>query len=209
MADSHLVSDNGIFSGTTAVAALIRDEKRDGVTKKVLYTANAGDARAVLCRDGKAVRLTYDHKGSEPQEQQRVRDAGGFIALDRVSGKSLSYAEGMLAITRALGDQDLKDFVTGRPFTAEVVLDPNQDTCLILACDGLWDVVEDQEVCDFIPDGEDVQEAADLLTDFAMEQGSTDNISTLLVKFLWDTSASVSTTEKQADRLGVSPPTAD
>lgn len=111
----------------------------------------------------------------------------------------------MLAITRALGDQDLKDFVTGRPFTAEVVLDPSQDTHLIMACDGLWDVVEDQEACDFIPDDEDIQEAADLLTDFAMEQGSTDNISVLLARFLWDATAAVSTAEKQADRLDVSP----
>lgn len=98
MADSHLVSDNEIFSGTTAVVALIRDEGRDDATKKVLYTANAGDARAVLCRGGRAVRLTYDHKGSEPQEQQRVRDAGGFIALDRVSGKRLSHTKECLRL---------------------------------------------------------------------------------------------------------------
>ena len=86
-ADSHLVGENGIYSGCTIAAALLRDEVRDGRGRKVLYTANAGDARAVLARKERAVRLTFDHKGSEPLEQQRVRDAGGFIALDRVSGK--------------------------------------------------------------------------------------------------------------------------
>lgn len=55
--------------------------------RKVLYTANAGDARAVLCRDGKAVRLTYDHKGSDRQEAKRIMDAGGFVMGGRVNGK--------------------------------------------------------------------------------------------------------------------------
>ena len=54
--------------------------------RRVLYTANVGDARVVLCRDGKAVRLSYDHKGSDPMEQQRVADAGGFVVNNRVNG---------------------------------------------------------------------------------------------------------------------------
>jgi protein phosphatase PTC1 len=52
----------------------------------VLYTANAGDARGVLCRGGKAVRLTYDHKGSDKQEAKRIVDAGGFVLNNRVNG---------------------------------------------------------------------------------------------------------------------------
>lgn len=179
-ADSHLIGENGIYSGCTIVAALLRDEMRDGCNRKVLYTANAGDARAVLARNERAIRLTFDHKGSEPLEQQRVRDAGGFIALDRVSG--------MLAITRALGDADLKEYVSGRPFTSEVILDPSLDTHLILACDGLWDVVTDKECIDYIIDQDDPAEAAHILVDFALEQGSTDNISVIVVKFDWDKS---------------------
>ena len=134
----------------------------------------------MLARNDRAIRLTFDHKGSEPLEQQRVRDAGGFIALDRVNG--------MLAITRALGDADLKEFVSGRPFTSEVVLHPSSDTLPILACDGLWDVVTDQECIDYIADQEDPAEAAHMLVDFALEQGSTDNISVIVVKFEWSKS---------------------
>ena len=94
----------------------------------------------------------------------------------------------MLAITRALGDADLKEYVSGRPFTSEVVLDPSSDTCLILACDGLWDVVTDKECIDYIADQEDPAEAAHMLVDFALEQGSTDNISVIVIKFDWDNS---------------------
>ena len=58
--------------------------------KRVLYTANAGDARAVLSRAGKAVRLTYDHKGSDAQEARRIKEAGGFVMNNRVNGEAFS-----------------------------------------------------------------------------------------------------------------------
>lgn len=38
-------------------------------------------------RGGKAVRLTYDHKGSDAQEAKRITDAGGFVMNNRVNGE--------------------------------------------------------------------------------------------------------------------------
>lgn len=64
----------------------------EGETRRVLYLANVGDARAVLCRGGKAVRLTYDHKGSDSQEAKRITDAGGFVMNNRVNGGSWRLA---------------------------------------------------------------------------------------------------------------------
>lgn len=55
---------------------------------RVLYTANVGDARIVLCRNGKALRLSYDHKGSDENEGKRVANAGGLILNNRVNGQS-------------------------------------------------------------------------------------------------------------------------
>jgi protein phosphatase PTC1 len=96
--------------------------------RRVLYSANAGDARGVLCRAGKAVRLTYDHKGSDRQEAKRIMDAGGFVMSGRVNG--------VLAVTRSLGDSAMKEFVVGAPYTTETEL-CDEDEFLILACDGV------------------------------------------------------------------------
>lgn len=96
--------------------------------RRVLYCANAGDARGVLCRSGKAVRLTYDHKGTDKQEAKRIVDAGGFVMSGRVNG--------VLAVTRSLGDSSMKEFVVGAPYTTETELS-EEDEFLILACDGV------------------------------------------------------------------------
>lgn len=99
------------------------------VRQRVLYTANVGDARAVLCRSGKALRLSYDHKGSDENEGKRIANAGGLVLNNRVNG--------VLAVTRALGDAYLKDLVTGHPYTTETVIQPEGDEFVILACDGV------------------------------------------------------------------------
>ena len=100
----------------------------DSNLRRVLYCANAGDARAVLCRGGKAIRLTYDHKGSDKQEAKRIMDAGGFVMSGRVNG--------VLAVTRSLGDSSMKEFVVGSPYTTETELS-DEDEFVILACDGV------------------------------------------------------------------------
>jgi protein phosphatase PTC1 len=86
--DEELVQKKGVHSGCTAVCAYIRTEKRNEKEVRVLYTANVGDARAVLSRNGKAVRLSYDHKGSDVNEQRRVQESGGFMMNSRVNGAS-------------------------------------------------------------------------------------------------------------------------
>ncbi|KAL7418105.1 phosphatase 2C-like domain-containing protein [Mrakia frigida] len=142
--------------------------KRNRTQKRVLYTANVGDARAVISRRGKAVRLTYDHKGSDQQEAKRITDAGGFVMNNRVNG--------VLAVTRALGDASVKEFVVGNPYTTETRLDDG-DEFLIVACDGLWDVVSDEEAVKLIRGVEDPQEASKILLDHALANFTTDNLS--------------------------------
>lgn len=99
------------------------------VRSRVLYTANVGDARIILCRGGKALRLSYDHKGSDENEGRRISNAGGLILNNRVNG--------VLAVTRALGDAYMKDLVTGHPYTTETVIQPEIDEFIIIACDGV------------------------------------------------------------------------
>jgi protein phosphatase PTC1 len=106
--------------------------------QRVLYTANVGDARIILCRNGRALRLSYDHKGSDESEGRRVANAGGLILNNRVNG--------VLAVTRALGDAYMKDLVTGHPYTTETVIQPDQDEFLILACDGVSFLLADSRL---------------------------------------------------------------
>lgn len=174
-ADSYLNAAHGIFSGCTAIVALLREEERPEKVR-VLYTGNVGDSRAVLLRGSRAIRLSYDHKGSDILEQKRVKDSGGFILNERVNG--------MLAITRALGDAEMKDYIAGRPYTTETILRGDGSDCLlILACDGLWDVCSDQEACDLIAEIEDPQIAAQMLVQHALKSGSFDNLSVLVIRF--------------------------
>ncbi|EWC48598.1 hypothetical protein DRE_01820 [Drechslerella stenobrocha 248] len=146
-------------------------------TKRVrmLYTANVGDARIVLCRLGKALRLSYDHKGSDETEGKRVANAGGLILNNRVNG--------VLAVTRALGDSYIKELVTGHPYTTETVIQQDVDEFIILACDGLWDVCSDQEAVDLVRTIQDPQDASKALVDHALARFSTDNLSCMIVRF--------------------------
>ncbi|KAI5807102.1 putative phosphoprotein phosphatase 2C [Geopyxis carbonaria] len=142
--------------------------------QRILYTANVGDARIVLCRNGKALRLSYDHKGSDENEGKRVANAGGLILNNRVNG--------VLAVTRALGDSYMKELVTGHPYTTETSLRGNLDEFIILACDGLWDVCSDQEAVDLIRNVYDPQKASKMLVDYALSRFSSDNLSCMIVR---------------------------
>lgn len=138
--DSNMQRSGINQSGCTACCCLMQAEQ----STRTIYTAHVGDARAVICRGGLAVRLTSmsDHKATDPQEAKRVLECGGSIFNDRVNG--------MLAIARALGDHQLKvpalhqDVVSNVPDITSTEL-TDQDMFVIVACDGLWDVMDDQE----------------------------------------------------------------
>ncbi|PWW79429.1 PP2C-domain-containing protein [Tuber magnatum] len=163
--------ENGSGNNENAKPAATQQNER----QRVLYTANVGDARIVLCRSGKALRLSYDHKGSDENEGKRVANAGGLILNNRVN-------VGVLAVTRALGDSYMKELVTGHPYTTETVLQPEADEFIILACDGLWDVCSDQEAVDLVRQVQDPQEASKMLVDYALGRFSSDNLSCMIVR---------------------------
>lgn len=177
--NSHLVGN----SGCTAAVAVLRWEVPESVPhefisldehKRTLYTANVGDTRIILFRNGQSVRLTYDHKASDDIEMCRVEQAGGIIMKSRVNG--------MLAVTRSLGDKFFDSLVVGNPFTTSVDI-KSGDQFLIIACDGLWDVINDQEACEMIQGIKDANEAAKTLVRHALENGTTDNVTVMVVLF--------------------------
>ncbi|KXJ94835.1 phosphatase 2C-like domain-containing protein [Microdochium bolleyi] len=167
--------------------------KPSAVRQRVLYTANVGDARIVLCRAGKALRLSYDHKGSDENEGKRISNAGGLILNNRVNG--------VLAVTRALGDTYMKDLVTGHPYTTETVIQPEVDEFLIIACDGLWDVCSDQDAVDMVRETADPVTASKMLVDHALARFSTDNLSCMIVRF--DKAALLESQNNKDNAIGV------
>lgn len=129
-------------SGCTAVVAL--------VTETEIYCGNAGDSRCVLCRDGKAVPLSQDHKPNNESELKRIQAAGFFVSSGRVNGN--------LALSRAIGDFDFKQnksmpaadqAITAKPDVTVHKITP-EDEFLVLACDGIWDVMTNDDVCAFV-----------------------------------------------------------
>ncbi|KAI8373089.1 phosphatase 2C-like domain-containing protein [Radiomyces spectabilis] len=130
-------------SGCTAVSVLVTPDKK-------LYCANAGDSRAIISVKGKSKALSYDHKPVDPLESERIISAGGFVEYGRVNGN--------LALSRAIGDFEFKQsedlpaeeqIVTCNPDIIEHVI-TDDDEFFVLACDGIWDCMTNQQVVDFI-----------------------------------------------------------
>ncbi|KAL5347698.1 mgpp2cl-1, protein phosphatase 2C-like protein 1 [Pseudogymnoascus australis] len=188
-ADIASCASSGMSTGEAAHARL----KSQAMRQRVLYTANVGDARIVLCRNGRALRLSYDHKGSDENEGNRITSAGGLILNNRVNG--------VLAVTRALGDAYMKELVTGHPYTTETVIQPDLDEFIILACDGLWDVCSDQEAVDLVRDVQDPVVASKQLVDYALARFSTDNLSCMIVRL--NKSALLDTASNPLTSIGV------
>lgn len=111
---------------------------------------NCGDSRAVLARAEHAVFGTNDHKPTNQEETTRVRNAGGFVEMGRVCGN--------LAVSRALGDFQYKDCPNLSPEKQKISVAPDvstidrnpHDEFIILACDGIWDVMSNQQAVTFV-----------------------------------------------------------
>eukprot|EP00457_Paulinella_chromatophora_P012257 gb/GEZN01012455.1/.p1 GENE.gb/GEZN01012455.1/~~gb/GEZN01012455.1/.p1 ORF type:complete len:298 (+),score=29.77 gb/GEZN01012455.1/:103-996(+) len=154
--------------GSTAVVAL--------VSGGMLHVANVGDSRGVLCSSSQAVPMSRDHKPSRLDEKQRIEALGG-----RIIHYGTWRVEGVLAVTRAIGDRRLKKYVSAVPEVVSHQLREGDDF-LILATDGVWDVLTNEQACNLVEScKENVRAAARKITETASARGSTDNITTIVV----------------------------
>ncbi|KAE9603658.1 hypothetical protein Lal_00002206 [Lupinus albus] len=174
--------------GSTAVVAIICSSH--------IIVSNCGDSRAVLCRGKEPMALSVDHKPNRDDEYARIEAAGGKVI--QWNGHRVF---GVLAMSRSIGDRYLKPWIIPEP---EVTFLPRakNDECLILASDGLWDVMTNEEACDIarrrillwhkknglaLPSvrGEEIdpaaQSAAEYLSNRALQKGSKDNITVIVV----------------------------
>jgi protein phosphatase 1G len=140
MHNSKLVTN----AGATAVVLHVDLQKR------LITVANAGDSRAVLCKGTTAVALTVDHKPDLPSELARIQAAGGMVFNGRVNGNiNLTRAIGDLAYKSDMNFEQEKQVITCDP---DIRVEALTSDCqfVVLACDGLWEGLNQQEVCDFI-----------------------------------------------------------
>ncbi|XP_065021094.1 probable protein phosphatase 2C 59 [Musa acuminata AAA Group] len=163
------ISQNRDAGSTASTAILVGDR---------LLVANVGDSRAVISRGGKAFAVSKDHKPDQTDERRRIEDAGGFVMW-----AGTWRVGGVLAVSRAFGDRLLKQFVVADPEIQEEVVDHSLEF-LILASDGLWDVVTNEEAVAMIQSIEDPEQAAKRLLHEAYQRGSADNITCVVVRFL-------------------------
>lgn len=130
------------LGGTTAIAVLIKEN--------TIYCGNIGDSRAVASVGGVVQELSSDHKPYNPDEESRIYRAGGWVECNRVNGN--------LALSRAFGDFNFKkrpdlsqeeQVVTANPEIKQFDITPSHEF-IVLACDGIWDVMSNKEVVDFV-----------------------------------------------------------
>ncbi|XP_032364320.1 protein phosphatase, Mg2+/Mn2+ dependent, 1Na (putative) [Etheostoma spectabile] len=187
--------DNWDRSGSTAAAVL--------TSPCNIYFINCGDSRTLLCRNGQVVFYTEDHKPFNPREKERIQNAGGSVTLQRVNGS--------LAVSRALGDFDFKE-VDWRPETEQLVSpEPEvyemertaEDEFLILACDGVWDAIGNEELCAFVRSRlqvcDDLRDICSQVIDLCLYKGSLDNMSIIIICFPGAPQVSQEALQKEAE----------
>ena len=163
IAKRHMLSD-----GSTAVVAVINDRK--------VYVANAGDSRAIIVhKGGKAKAMSQDHKPSREDEARRINNLGGKIVY-----WGQWRVQGVLAVSRSFGDISLKPYVTAEPEVMEKVI-TSDDLYLVLASDGLWDVMSNEDVARFLMNVSNFSQVAKELCYEATILGSADNITVVVV----------------------------
>ena len=192
-----LANDEYEYQGSTAVAVLLH-EANDGV--RTILSANIGDSRSILARDGRAIDLTRDHKPNDDKEKARILAMGEKIEWDHYCKV---HRVRNLSLSRAVGDRFAKPAVSGEVEIQRFPVNDDRDDFILLASDGLWDVMTSQEVVSYVQkrmtaapkDGADIKTEEDMqslkylrrknmsrfIANEALRRGSGDNISVVIV----------------------------
>jgi len=172
--DSAAVKEPKIEDGSTALCVAVEGNE--------LIVANCGDCRAILCQAGQTVALTRDHRPTDDIEQQRIINQGGTVIGGRLQGQ--------LAVSRAFGNYEFKELeiLSSEPEIHHVSLNTDVEY-LVVGSDGLYDHFTNEEIISFIKNGLMNNSNATLesivkeLVEEAIDRGSDDNITILVVKF--------------------------
>ncbi|XP_023549742.1 probable protein phosphatase 2C 30 [Cucurbita pepo subsp. pepo] len=163
----------GVGSGACAASVLVKDGE--------LHVANVGDCRVVLSRNGVATALTKQHRVCREDERLRIEKSGGFVECKN----GVWRVQGSLAVSRAIGDVHLKEWVISEPEIRRLPLTPDCEF-LIMASDGLWDKVKDQEAVDEVMremgrKDNDGMNACKRLMEMSFRRGNMDDVTVMVV----------------------------
>lgn len=162
-------------SGCTVAAVLVKPTNT-GLWR--VNTINAGDSRVLVITQG-AVLSTTDHKPDDVTEELRIQAAGGSV----VRGKC-ARIQGRCAVSRSLGALGYKQNRDKSPSEQMIIAVPDvtlhiveRSTRIIIACDGLFERLTNEEVAAYVRKQSSAADAARGLVDLGIKSGSTDNIS--------------------------------
>ncbi|OVA14559.1 Protein phosphatase 2C (PP2C)-like domain [Macleaya cordata] len=157
-----------VSSGACAATVLLKDGE--------LYVANVGDCRVVLSRNGVAHALTSDHHVNREDERFRIENSGGYLNCRN----GVWRVQGSLAVSRAIGDLHLKEWIISEPEIEKLQLSSDCEF-LVIASDGLWDKVTNQEAVDLILREKGSTESCKKLINISSSRGSKDDITVMVV----------------------------
>ena len=177
----NAIKEKSLHVGSTGTIVLIIEEKNN----ILIYGGNVGDSRCTLFNEKNFERLSFDHRVEDKKEKEKIINSGGMIEEGRVNGQ--------LMLTRVFGDFDMKKSgVKCEPYLFSKVIEKNiTNQFLIIASDGIWDIIDEWEIKDYIFDicrdyegsGESVtKHICDKLVDDALQSGSWDNISCFAIR---------------------------
>lgn len=157
-----------VNGGACAASVLVKDGE--------LHVANVGDCKVILSRKGVATALTKDHRLTREDERIRIENSGGLLHCRN----GVWRVDGTLAVSRAFGDLYLKDHVISEPDIMQLPLTSDCDF-LIMASDGLWDKVGDQEAVDVVSSKKDSLESCKELIAMSTSRGGVDDITVMVI----------------------------
>ena len=153
-------------------------------TKLMVYTGNVGDSRVSLISPTHIIRLSYDHRMSDEKEKNRILESGIKVLENRIGGE--------LMLTRIFGDYEFKSKEKSKgkkkglicePFLSKIKIDLNiKDQFLILASDGIWDLVTEKEIQQMIGMCTNSEKLCSMIVKKALDKDSWDNMSVFAIK---------------------------
>jgi len=168
----------GYSSGSTCLVNIMY-KYENSIHMNVL---NLGDSRmTIIYSNGSYKQITNDHKPDDDIEKSRLEKMGGEVYKDSEG----VYRIGDLSLSRAFGDGDNAPYISQIPdiYYKKITTDTKY---IVMACDGLWDVIESKEIANILNDLSlnNNKNLAASLAQLALDKGSTDNVSIIIIEVI-------------------------